>query len=175
MSFKPHNHHHLITSCSPKPQSTFHPVFNMTSKLLILSVLSACFAFDENIRFTDFYECEEVLIKSEEVGHFFPLDCLWNNEVNGKEILRIKLYVLGFDMHIHLSNGGDFTKKHHGIYISGNIGNPNWAIKSGIAEVEGTGWGPAAEAVTTTLNDSFFFTELYLVVTKGKVIVICSI
>lgn len=154
-----------------KTQSTFHPVFNMTSKLLILSILSACFAYDENIRFADFYECEEVLVKSEEVQHVFPIDCLWNNEVNNKETLRIKLFVLGFDMHIHLlSHGGDFLKKHHAVYLSGNVGNSNWPIKSGIMEVEGTSWGDATDVVTTTLTDNFFFTELYLVVKKGEVV-----
>lgn len=138
--------------------------------LLVILSLSGCFAFNENIRVTDFYECEEVLVKTEDIQQSFPISCLWNNEINDKEVLRMKLFVLGMDMHIELGVGDDFGKTHHGIYISGNIGNPNWAIKSGIAEVTGKEWGPAKEAITTHLIDSFFYTELYLVVTKGKVV-----
>lgn len=142
----------------------------MTLFKVFLVILGGCFAFDEKIRMTDFYECEEMLANTEDIKQAWPISCLWNNEINDDEVLRMKLFVLGMDLHIELGVGEDFEKVHHGIYISGNIGNPNWAIKSGIAEVTGREWGPAQEAITTNLMDSFFYTELYLVVTKGNVI-----
>ncbi|KAL5273563.1 hypothetical protein ACFFRR_000357 [Megaselia abdita] len=136
------------------------------NKWLILIIACGCFAYDENIKVTDFYECEEVFLKSEDVNDVYPISCLWNNQIDDNEVLRIKLYVLGYDMQIRLSDGDDFSKEHHGIYISGNIGNPNWAVKSGIALVSGTTWGPAKEVITTNLTNNFFYTELFLVVTK---------
>lgn len=142
----------------------------MHSLSVVLVILSGCFAYDKDIKATDFFECEEVLVKSEEVKESFPIACLWNNEINDKEVLRIKMFVLGNDMHIRLSDEANFKKDHHGIYISGNVGNPDWPVKSGIALAAGTYWGPAKEEITTDLTDNFFYTELYLVVTKGKII-----
>ncbi|KAL5286912.1 hypothetical protein ACFFRR_008110 [Megaselia abdita] len=128
-------------------------------KLLILIIVIGCFAYDENIKVTDFYECEEVFLKSEDVNDVYQISCLWNNRIDDNEVLRIKLFVLGFDMHIRLSVGEDFSKEHHGIYINGNM-------QSGIALVNGNNWGPAKEEKTTNLTDSFFYTEMFLVVTK---------
>lgn len=136
-------------------------------KLLFLCIVSGCSAFDENIRIAHLEECEEVFLRSEVIDNIYRIDCLWNNKINDNEILHMKLFVLGQDTHVLLSQGGNFQNKYYEIFISGNGGDPKKPTRSGIAEVD-SNWSTLVDVLTTDLTDMFFYTQLLLVVTKGK-------
>lgn len=126
--------------------------------LVILSIFSASFAYDEKIRISDLYECEEMFLDSETVQEqdVYEISSLCNNKVSRKEILNTKLIVLGHDMHIKLSNGSDFNRKHYEIYISGNGGNQDQEMSSGIAVTDPNSWNALKVEVTENLTDTFF-------------------
>lgn len=151
----------------------YRSVCKMLSYLiLVLCYFTAStFCFNSNIKISDLEECEELFLNSSSVKDVYPISCLWNNEANENEVLRMRFFVLGFDVHIRLGKGDDFTKEHVGIYISGNRNDPSRELESAICRVTPRLWSIIELAKTRNLTDNFFYTEFLLIVTKGNFLI----
>lgn len=136
--------------------------------LLIVGLISFINGFDKNVKIAELFNCKELLLEGDFVNEVYPISSLMNNNPEKNEIIRMKFYVLGHDMHVRLSDEDNFELKHYLAYFDGNGGTGN-IFTSGIAvtDLKYNSWNLLTVTETNDLTDMFYYTMLRLVVTES--------
>lgn len=134
---------------------------------VFLSVLSFVYTFDRSILISNLHGCREILLEDEEVNDVFEISKLLNNYARYDEVLRMKFFVLGHDMHVRLSESNDFNSMHYLIYFHGSGGGDTY--KTALARTDNlyNSWYVLEEAYETVHTDRFYYTMLHIIVKKG--------
>lgn len=136
--------------------------------LLVASLVTIITGYDRNIMIADLFLCKELLLEGDYVVQSYPITTLSNNNVDENELIHMKFYVLGHDMHVRLSNSQDLDNPHYIAYFHGNGGTKH-TYTSGIAvtEQKHNSWNLLTSTLTADLTDRFYYTMMHLVVTKS--------
>lgn len=143
-------------------------MFYLSSVQVFLSALVVVSCFDKGIKISDLHGCRELLLEDHEINDVFEISRLVNNRAKMDELLRMKFFVLGHDMHVRLSDSNNFNEMHYLTYFHGSGGGEIY--KTAIAETEAryNSWVVLEEAVETAITDRFYYTLLHLVITKSR-------
>ncbi|KAL5285076.1 hypothetical protein ACFFRR_007052 [Megaselia abdita] len=134
--------------------------------LVIISVVVFVSCYDREIKISNLQGCRELLIDHHEIIDSFEISELYHNEARIDEILRMKFYVLGHDMHVRISDSSNFTKMHYAAFIHGSGGGKNYKTAIAQTETRYGSWRVLKEADETAVTDRFYYTLLHLVITK---------
>lgn len=130
--------------------------------LLALAVFGIT-AFDKNIRISDLAGCRELVLDGYNNYQLtVPISSFSNNVVNPNEKLRMKFYVIGYEIIIQFLNS-----KNNIDLFSAIAGYERRFCNIGYADT-GAFVVPPADCLKHT--NSFYYTEFTLVLTKGKIL-----
>lgn len=134
---------------------------------VFLSILAFVSCYDKGIRVFQLHGCRELLLEDHEVNDVFEISKLVNNKARIDEILRMKFFVLGHDMHVRLSDSYNFNEMHYLTFFHGSGGGELYKTAIVQTEARYNSWHILEEAVETAITDRFYYTLLHLVITKG--------
>lgn len=142
---------------------------------LFLVFFEAIECYNKTIMFNDVRDCVELHL--EKAKHYYtdivvPIDELCHNKPNQDEILRMKAFFLGSDFYIEM-----MPNPHKPVYYDPQIRFYHtviggWERRKSKISISGLD-GPTLTCGTSDtigLLDSFYFTELQIVVKKSKMI-----
>lgn len=135
--------------------------------LLPLCVLAFVSCYDKGIKVFHLHGCTELLLE-DKISDVFEISKLVNNHAKMDEILRMKFFVLGHDMHVRLSDSYNFNEMHYLTYFHGTGGGEIYKTAIAKTEARYNSWYVLEEAVETAITDRFYYTLLHLEVTKSE-------